>query len=115
MTRQCLTGRLGIVLLALAGCAAPAAAPAGQSPTSGAPAGTTARPEPAAAPAPEPVRLGLIAPLSGYWAVYAADALGYFTREGVTLDQTTTGSPSQSAQLLASGDLDLAINTPDTA
>jgi ABC-type nitrate/sulfonate/bicarbonate transport system substrate-binding protein len=61
------------------------------------------------------VRLGLIAPLSGYWAVYAADALDYFTREGVALDQTMTGSPSQSAQLLASGDLDLAINTPDTA
>jgi ABC-type nitrate/sulfonate/bicarbonate transport system substrate-binding protein len=59
--------------------------------------------------------VGLIAPLSGYWAVYAADTLGYFAREGVALDQMMTGSPSQSAQLLASGDLDLAINTPDTA
>jgi ABC-type nitrate/sulfonate/bicarbonate transport system substrate-binding protein len=68
-----------------------------------------------AAVAPQPVRVGLIAPLSGYWPVYAADALGYFTREGVALDLMLTGSPSQSAQLLASGDLDLAINTPDTA
>lgn len=90
---------------------APSESRAGASPASAAPPGAPA----AAAPALEPVRLGLIAPLSGYWAVYAADALGYFAREGVALDQMLTGSPSQSAQLLASGDLDLAINTPDTA
>lgn len=115
---------LGVALTIGAACAAPPAPTAGPAPAAAsaskpsgaaAPDGSKPNAPAAAAPTPEPVRLGLIAPLSGYWAVYAADALDYFTREGVALDQTMTGSPSQSAQLLASGDLDLAINTPDTA
>src|SRR5581483_9616817 len=75
-------------------------------------------PAAAATPAPaalDEVRLGLIAPLGGYWAMYAADALDFFTREGIKNDLTYTRSPSQSAQLLASGDLDVASNTSDTA
>jgi ABC-type nitrate/sulfonate/bicarbonate transport system substrate-binding protein len=117
MKRQALAGILGGSLLALsAACAATTAAPASPAAAGGSSAAAPSDVGASApAPAAQPVRLGLIAPLSGYWAVYAADALGYFTREGVTLDQTLTGSPSQSAQLLASGDLDLAINTPDTA
>src|SRR5205823_4028239 len=115
MSVQRLAGILGIALMLGAACtAAPASQPAPAAGRSGGPSAAGAS-APTVAPAPEAVRLGLIAPLSGYWSVYAADALGYFAREGVILDHTTTGSPSQSAQLLASGDLDLAINTPDTA
>jgi NitT/TauT family transport system substrate-binding protein len=118
MKRQRLTAILGSALmLGGAACASPPAGPASPVEPASRGAGSAGEAAPSTAPvAPlQAVRLGLIAPLAGYWAVYAADALGYFTREGVALDSMLTGSPSQSAQLLASGDLDLAINTPDTA
>jgi NitT/TauT family transport system substrate-binding protein len=107
----------GIAILA---CAAPAATPApSAAPAPAAPAGPTPATPPGGqerpAGAPAVVRVGLVAPLGAYWAVYAGDALGFFAREGVTTDLTYTRGPGPSAQLLASGDLDVAINTADTA
>src|SRR5438105_806647 len=102
-----------IVVAALLGlaCTAPAAAPAAKpaAPAPVAPAATgggaapaASAPAPAAAPAaaPDVVRVGLIGPQAGYWAVYAAEAQGYFAREGVANEVVYTRSPATSAQLL---------------
>jgi ABC-type nitrate/sulfonate/bicarbonate transport system substrate-binding protein len=109
--------RAPLLLLALwllAACSAPAAAPAAPAPV-GAPPSVAADGGGAAAAALQEVKVGVIAPNAGYWPVYAAEALGYFAREGVQMDLTYTRGPGPSAQLLTTGDLHVAINTSDNA
>ncbi|MBX5493604.1 MAG: ABC transporter substrate-binding protein [Chloroflexi bacterium] len=101
-----------LVALTVGGCASPAASPAGPEPPS------AARPTASDAVLTLPeatVQVGLIAPLAGYWGIYAADALGLFAREGVKNEIVYTRSPAQSVTLLASGDLHVAVNTADNA
>ena len=90
-----------------------AASSSGNAPAASAPAPGSAAPT--AVPAPDPVRLGLIGPQAGYWAIYAAEAQGFFARERVANDVTYTRSPATSAQLLATGDVDLTVGTADTS
>jgi ABC-type nitrate/sulfonate/bicarbonate transport system substrate-binding protein len=98
---------------------APPAAPAKPAaattiPTTVPPAGAPTA-APAAAVPPGEVKVGLIGPQAGYWAIYAADALGYFTRENVVDDITYTRSPATSAQMLTTDDVNLTIGTADTS
>src|SRR5215208_631991 len=98
---------------------APPAAPAKPAaattiPTIAPPAGAPAA-APAASAPPGEVKVGLIGPQAGYWAIYAADALGYFTRENVVDDITYTRSPATSAQMLTTDDVNLTIGTADTS
>jgi ABC-type nitrate/sulfonate/bicarbonate transport system substrate-binding protein len=119
---------LALILLAVLGAAcapsastppsAPSKAPAPASGAATAPAASAAAAAPAAptaVPAADPVRLGLIGPQAGYWAIYAAEAQGFFARERVANDVTYTRSPATSAQLLATGDVDLTVGTADTS
>jgi ABC-type nitrate/sulfonate/bicarbonate transport system substrate-binding protein len=112
--RTLLIGLLGVTLGAVA-CASPGAPPAGSAAPRGAPGDAGAGPPAAAAPALETVQVGLIAPLAGYWGIYAAEALGLFAREGVQNEIIYTRSPAQSITLLASGDLHVAVNTADNS
>ena len=112
--RTLLPGLLGVALVVTA-CAAPGAPAARPAASSAAPGDASARP-PAVAPPPAGiVQVGLIAPLAGYWGIYAADALGLFAREGVQNEIVYTRSPAQSVTLLASGDLHVAVNTADNS
>jgi ABC-type nitrate/sulfonate/bicarbonate transport system substrate-binding protein len=79
------------------------------------PSASAAPSAPAAAQPPGEVKVGLIGPQAGYWAIYAADALGFFTRENVVNDVTYTRSPATSAQMLTTGDVNLTIGTADTS
>src|SRR5215218_3389809 len=109
--RSCLFG-LGVALVVVlgGGCTSAPAVSAPAAPAASAPAAA-----PAAAQPPGEVKVGLIGPQAGYWAVYAADALGYFTRENVVDDITYTRSPATSAQMLTTDDVNLTIGTADTS
>jgi ABC-type nitrate/sulfonate/bicarbonate transport system substrate-binding protein len=98
----------------LAACSAPAAPAVAPAASSAAPR-AAAEPGGALPPALQEVKVGVIAPNAGYWPVYVAEALGYFAREGVEMDLTYTRGPGPSAQLLTTGDLNVAINTSDNA
>jgi NitT/TauT family transport system substrate-binding protein len=113
---------VALVLVVLVGtsCAAPAAGPtAPANPAASVPgAQAAAPPGEAGRAATQPlatVQVGLIAPLAGYWGVYVANALGFFEREGVKSEIVYTRSPAQSATMLASNDLNVAINTADNS
>jgi NitT/TauT family transport system substrate-binding protein len=116
---------LTAVLLAVACTPAPSAAPsssaapAGASPAAPAPppaaAGAAASPAsaPAAAPAPQELTYGYTALGANQWALYAAQARGYLTQQGIALDETNMGSAAAGVQALASGSLDLTNSNPD--
>ena len=73
--------------------------------TSGAAAG--------AAPALQPLTYGYTALGANQWALYAAQARGYMTQQGIDLDETNMGSAAGGVQALASGSLDLTNSNPD--
>jgi len=61
----------------------------------------------------ESLTIGLAAPNQVYWAVYVADAKGFFGKEGFKADFVTTGGSAASVEQLAAGSVDLGAATPD--
>ena len=86
------------------GAAGPAAAPA----TAAAPAANSA-----AAPVLEPVEFGLTSVSANYWAVFTAQARGYFAEEGIENNENNTGSAAAGTLAVVSGSLDLVAANPD--
>jgi ABC-type nitrate/sulfonate/bicarbonate transport system substrate-binding protein len=108
-----------VPLLLAAACApAPGAAPAA-SPAPAVPAASAAAPAPASAPAasappaPEPLTFGFTALGANQWALYAAEAQGYLTQQGIALDENNMGSAAAGVQALASGSLEVTNSNPD--
>src|SRR5215212_3137193 len=95
--------RLLLVWLAatlwLAACAAPAP-PA----TSNAAAGAAGAVAPSPAAAPRTVVVATAGWTAFNWGLYAAEAAGYFTAQGLVLDRLVTESPPKTAQVVLSGD-----------
>jgi len=101
---------LGMSVLVLLACSAPAAAP----PPATAPAPTPA--ERPAAPAPEPARIefGMVVPVAHYWAYWVAQDQGLFREQQLTVEATVTETPSRAIQALVGGSLDISGGGPDS-
>src|SRR5215218_6013972 len=99
-----------LVLLLAAACASgpggapPAGGPAAAPPTS-APAGSAS--PVSAPPAPEVLTYGYTSLGANQWALFAAQARGYLTEQGIVLDENNMGSAAAGVQALASGSLDI--------
>src|SRR5262245_22093536 len=116
---------VSVVLMLLAGCAAPAAQPAPAPSKAAAPAATqpaapaaaslpAAAAQPAAAPAsPAKVTLAITAPVASFWPVFIATQEGFFSREALDVEVLYTQSGVRSVQTLAGGSADVAIPGPD--
>ena len=84
----------------------------------------TPPPQPAPAPPPRPGASnrprspGSASPRSirwpCYWDLYAASELGYFREQGIDLEILYTTSPTRSAQVVVSGDVELGTVGADT-
>jgi ABC-type nitrate/sulfonate/bicarbonate transport system substrate-binding protein len=71
-------------------------------------AALAARTEPAAAQsALVPVSLGVTSRTANEWAEFVADALGFYTANGLKLEMVVTGSAASGAQQLSAGSLDI--------
>src|SRR4051812_39578209 len=88
-----------LVLLLLA--AACASGPGGAPPAGGAVA------------APEVLTYGYTSLGANQWALFAAQARGYLTEQGIVLDENNMGSAAAGVQALASGSLDITNSNPD--
>src|SRR4051794_22209639 len=106
---------LVLLLLAAACASGPGGAP---------PAGGPATAPPTSAPAvsalvggavaaPEVLTYGYTSLGANQWALFAAQARGYLTEQGIVLDENNMGSAAAGVQALASGSLDITNSNPD--
>ncbi|MBO0729205.1 MAG: ABC transporter substrate-binding protein [Acidimicrobiaceae bacterium] len=63
---------------------------------------------------PSKLTVGLVGANTADWPIFLAESQGYFKQNGVQVQEVITGGPSQSAQQLASGSLDVASNGTDS-
>lgn len=56
---------------------------------------------------PHSVTIGLTSKTASDWSVYVADKMGYFTQNGLQVDQIVTGSSAANAQQLTAGSVDI--------
>ena len=63
--------------------------------------------------APIEVNFGLNAPGAANWIYYIADRQGFFRDEGLRVTLITSGTPTNTVNLLASGDVGMALNGTD--
>lgn len=64
-------------------------------------------------PSPVEVNFGLNAPGAANWIYYIADREGFFRAEGLHVSTITSGTPTNTINLLATGDVALALNGSD--
>src|SRR5271157_2324993 len=64
-------------------------------------------------PSPIDVNFGLNAPGAANWIYYIADREGFFRAEGLRVSTITSGTPTNTINLLATGDVGIALNGSD--
>lgn len=75
---------------------------------------TTAASSSSTTAAPATLKVGIIGVNTADWPLLIAEKQGYFTQEGLTIDQVTTGSPVTAIDELASGAVDIASDGTDS-
>jgi NitT/TauT family transport system substrate-binding protein len=76
-------------------------------------AAPTAGGEAAAALAREPFVYGSVAGTANYWPMFIAQARGYYTEQGIEVEDSTMGGASAAALALVSGSIELTAANPD--
>ena len=98
------------VLLAAACASAPGGTPPAGGPAAASP---TSAPAVSAPAAPETLTYGYTSLGANQWALFAAQARGYLTEQGILLDENNMGSAAAGVQALASGSLEITNSNPD--
>jgi NitT/TauT family transport system substrate-binding protein len=108
--------------LLVAACSSAPSAPAPKPAPPQAAAPATKPAQPAANPAadqpplpaePETLTYGYVSLAATQWALYVAEARGYFTEQRIALEESSTGSAAGAVQALAAGSLDIISSNPD--